>query len=127
MIRETQEEIGVTPKDARLVANIDFFNIVYKGELANINMSVYMCSEFVGEINETEEMRPMWFEKNNLPYEKMLPDDKLWFSLVMAGKTIKASFTFNNDIATIVSHEILETNEANLKSIVKDTTEKRIV
>ena len=125
MIRETQEEIDVTPLDARLVANIDFFNIVYKGENANINMSVYLCSKFDGEINETNEMIPEWFDKGNLPYDKMLPDDIHWFKKVMSGKFIKAEFTFDNDIATIVDQKITETSEQELQNLVQDKTRIR--
>lgn len=127
MIRETQEEINVTPLDARLVANIDFFNIMYKGENANINMSVYMCSKYDGEINETTEMIPEWFNKDNLPYDKMLPDDIIWFRRVMAGEYIKAEFTFNNDIATIVDQKIIKTDEKSLQDEIQDRTRIRTI
>lgn len=98
MIRETQEEIGVTPTNPTLVGNIDFFNINYKGERVDINLSVYICDGYKGEIKETEEMIPYWFNKNSLPFEQMLPDDTLWFSKVFDGKFIKGEITYDNEM-----------------------------
>lgn len=98
MIRETQEEIGVTPTNPKLVGNIDFQNINYKGERVNINLSVYLCDGYLGEIKETDEMIPYWFNKNHLPFEQMLPDDILWFPLAFEGKYFKGTITYDNDM-----------------------------
>lgn len=98
MIRETQEEIGVTPTNPKLVGNIDFQNINYKGERVNINLSVYLCDGYLGEIKETDEMIPYWFNKNYLPFEQMLPDDILWFPLAFEGKYFKGTITYDNDM-----------------------------
>lgn len=98
MIRETQEEIGVTPTNPKLVGNIDFLNINYKGERVDINLSVYICDGYKGKIQETEEMIPSWFNKNNLPFERMLPDDVLWFGKVFDDGFVKGSITYDNDM-----------------------------
>lgn len=98
MIRETQEEIGVTPTNPKLVGNLDFQNINYKGERVNINLSVYLCDGYLGEIKETDEMIPYWFNKNHLPFEQMLPDDILWFPLAFEGEYFKGTITYDNDM-----------------------------
>lgn len=101
MIRETQEEIGVTPTNPKLVGNIDFLNINYKNERVDINLSVYTCDGYNGEIQETDEMIPYWFNKNHLPFEQMLPDDTLWFGKVFDGKFIKGTIEYDNDMNRI--------------------------
>ena len=101
MIRETQEEIGVTPTNPTLVGNIDFENINYKGEHVNINLSVYICDGYKGEIQETDEMIPYWFDKNHLPYEQMLPDDVLWFPMVFENGFIKGKITYDDNMNRI--------------------------
>ena len=98
MIRETQEEIGVTPTHPKLVGNIDFVNINYKGERVDINLHVYLCDGYEGEIQETEEMIPYWFNKNHLPLDQMLPDDKLWFPLVFEKDFIQGKIVYDNNM-----------------------------
>jgi hypothetical protein len=39
-------------------------------------------------------MKPRWFVKNKLPFDKMWPDDPLWLPHVLNGKFVDASFVF---------------------------------
>lgn len=96
MIRETQEEIGVTPLDYTEVATIDCL-LSYKGEESIESMYVFIAKDYIGEVSESEEMRPMWFDLNNIPYNRMWDGDVLWLKHVLAGKKIKANLTFNID------------------------------
>lgn len=94
MIRETQEEIGVTPTKFDQVGYIHF-DMWYKGEHANMNLWIYTCDKFDGKVVETEEMIPIWFNKNNLPFDRMLEDDKLWWPYVLEGKKFVGDVKFN--------------------------------
>ena len=112
MIRETQEEIGITPTKYELVGKIDFINFEYKGERIDNTLSIYKCSDFEGEICETEEMIPNWFEIDKMPYDRMLPDDVLWFPLVLGGKHIKVKMVFDENMQKS-SYEIYEVKDNN--------------
>lgn len=107
-VRETQEEIGVTPHSLTPVANIKFCFIEHrKPQGKNINVHIYTCTSWDGEPVETDEMRPQWFELGQIPYDQMWSDDKLWLPLVLAGKKIEAEFHFDeNDQVT--KYEIKE-------------------
>ena len=96
-IRETQEEIGIIPKNISQVATLDFY---YKNNPEwDQQVLVFISNSWKGEPIETEEMKPQWFDKDKLPFESMWPDDPFWLPLVLSGKKIKAKFTFGeNDV-----------------------------
>lgn len=122
MVRETQEEIGVTPLGGEIVGNINFINILYKGERVDINLSIFRCTDFEGEIKETEEMIPDWFSKDNMPYDKMLPDDVSWFPLVMEGKNIKGTIEYGETMQDKTFFEIKEVEHSALVEKERELT-----
>lgn len=109
MIRETQEEIGVTPIDYRHIGEI-YFDMWYKGEHVNMNLNIYTCDKFVGEIKETDEMKPGWHDIDKVPYDRMLQDDLLWMPMAIAGKKFRGNVVFNQDLV-LQSHHFEETDE----------------
>lgn len=109
MIRETQEEIGVTPIDYRHIGEI-YFDMWYKGEHVNMNLNIYTCDKFVGEVTETDEMKPGWYDIDKVPYDRMLQDDLLWMPMAIAGKKFKGNVVFNQDLV-LQNHHFEETEE----------------
>ena len=106
MIRETQEEIGVTPTEYYKAGNIEFLEF-YKGEKMNIVFHLYVATNWLGEPTESEEMAPEWFDIEELPYDKMFPDDKYWLPHVLDDKKINAFFEFDENW-NILSYKIDE-------------------
>lgn len=96
MIRETEEEIKVTPTKYEKVGIISFDEF-YKNEKIRLTFHLYMVYEWIGEPTETDEMKPNWFDMDKIPYDTMFPDDKYWLPLVLEGKKIKAYFDFDED------------------------------
>ena len=97
MIRETQEEIGVTPTVYDKVGVI-YFDTYYKGEHCNLILNIYKATDFVGTPIETDEILPMWFDKNNLPYDQMLEDDIFWMQHVLGGKCVTGKVVFDENL-----------------------------
>lgn len=91
-VRETQEEIGVTPKDFQQMAILNFH-----GGSIEMQGFVYICKSWEGEPTETEEMRPQWFDLDKIPYDEMWPDDRTWLPLVLEGKHVVAEIDFDKD------------------------------
>ncbi len=104
MIRECEEEIGVVPLKFRKVAVHDFRGVANGEAWGNIG-NTYICDEWRGEPHETEEMAPKWFRLSEIPYDEMWQDDKLWLPLVLDGKLLETTFTFDKDDA-MTSHDI---------------------
>jgi 8-oxo-dGTP pyrophosphatase MutT (NUDIX family) len=90
--REAHEEVGVTVRDIRKVAELTF--TFPHSQSWNQVVHAYICDSWVGEPAESEEMAPKWFATEDIPYFKMWPDDIFWLPQVLEGKLIKASFTF---------------------------------
>lgn len=103
MIRECEEEIGAKPIDFEQVGKINF-DLWYKGEHAKMEMFVYKCYKFDGEIVETEEIIPSWFNTNELPLDRMLEDDAHWIPDVLNGKKIVGDVKLGKDNQMISGH-----------------------
>lgn len=100
MIRECIEEVGLKPINYNYVARI-VFNRVIDGEVNASIVHVYTCSEWVGKLIETSEMKPFWFDLNAIPYDRMMDNDKYWLPQVLNGEKIKAIFELTEDYQTI--------------------------
>lgn len=100
-IRECQEEIFVTPKNLEYVGLLDFFLDEF-----DQRCHIYLCDDWEGNPKESDEMAPAWYPKSDIPYDKMWEDDQHWLPLVLAGKKIRATFTFEGD--KMLSHKITE-------------------
>lgn len=97
MVRETVEEVGIKPTEFEQVAFIKF-DANYKGERVFIDMYVYMVSKYTGKETETEEMIPTWYNLNEIPYDKMLKDDRLWLPKVLNGEYVVGKVDFGEDM-----------------------------
>ncbi len=96
MIRETKEEINVTPMKYDKVGLIEFEEY-YKGEKQIVVFHLYLVSEWLGTPTESDEMKPKWFKIDSIPYDKMFPDDYYWLPLILDNKKVKAFFNFDEN------------------------------
>lgn len=106
MIRETQEEINVTPTVYEKVGDIRF-DEYFKGEPTLMHVHIYTATSWEGEPTESEEMKPQWFSRQAVPYDDMWSDDPYWLPLVLEGKKISADFKLDESDA-IISHTVTE-------------------
>lgn len=96
VIRECQEEIGVTPLELEKVAEIDFDEL-YQNTRKLLNVHIYIAKKWQGSPVETEEMAPRWFGFDEIPYKEMWNDDPYWLPQILAGKKLRASFTMDEN------------------------------
>lgn len=109
LVRECQEEIGVTPLNYWKIAEHDF--IQDKGSSPwRMYVHAYICDRWDGEPVETEEMAPEWFAISEIPYDNMWQDDKYWLPQALAGKKLIANFTFD-EAENMLTHDINEVEE----------------
>jgi len=95
MVRECQEEIGVTPIKYHKAAEHDFVLNSSLPDEWHMHCHAYLCDEWEGEPVETEEMAPQWFRISEVPYDEMWQDDRFWMPQVFDGKLLRTHFTFD--------------------------------
>lgn len=92
-VRETEEELCISVKDARKVAELWFQMSDYPSILCH----VFLASEYHGEPEETDEAVPLWVPLDAIPFERMWEDDRHWLPLVLAGETLFGKFVFEGE------------------------------
>lgn len=92
-IRETQEELGVTPINPELRGELQFQFV----DGYSLRCGVFLAEEFSGEAVETEEAVPMWTRLDAIPYDRMWEDDRHWLPLLLAGEFFVARFHFDGE------------------------------
>ena len=52
-------------------------------------------------------MLPEWFDIDNIPFDQMFEDDRIWYPILVAGKKFKGQAVFGDDYK-ILSQTIKE-------------------
>ncbi len=102
--RETKEECGIEIKNLEKLGIVDF---EFRGNPEIIQMHIFRVGNFSGEPKESEEMRPKWFNIDEIPFREMWPDDIYWMPLFLQGRKFKGKFLFD-DKNTILGKELEE-------------------
>lgn len=100
-IRETQEELCITPTHVRAAGELFF----HAEDMPRIHGHVFTASGYTGNPVETDEAIPLWTPTDELPLDEMWDDDRLWLPLVLAGRSIKGWFTFVGE--SLVDHRVV--------------------
>lgn len=92
-IRETQEEIGVTPLQLEERGTLHFQFI----DGYSLHCAVFLARDLEGVPIETEEATPYWFDIDAIPLDEMWADDRHWLPQMLAGGRFQAWFEFDGD------------------------------
>lgn len=103
-IRETREEVGVTPRNLELRGEL-FFHFADGPVVQGL---IYVTREFTGELRETAEAIPLWFPVDALPYGEMWEDDRYWMPLLLAGKRFRGAVNVRGEQAVGQEIEMLD-------------------
>jgi 8-oxo-dGTP pyrophosphatase MutT (NUDIX family) len=98
MLRELQEEFGVEAEREHLekVGVLEFF--YETNTIQDVRGHVFLIRQWSGEPSESDEMRPVWFDVDKIPFENMWEDVAHWLLEALQGKKIQsAQFTFDAD------------------------------
>lgn len=105
--RELQEEAGIEVKNINKVGIIDF---EFKNNPEILQVHIFKSDDFLGELTESDEMKPRWFNINEIPFKEMWPGDIYWMPLLLSGKKFKGKFLFGeSDI--IIEKELIEVKD----------------
>lgn len=105
-MRELCEESGIVADECNLlqrgIITMDFAN----GE-DSFEIHVFLCTNYKGEITETEEMKPQWFDIHHIPYDLMWSEARLWYPVFLSGHPFEASFSYDIQ-GHIINHAIIQ-------------------
>ena len=93
VVRETREEIGVTPLGIEERGELQFqFTDGY-----SLHCIVFQARDLEGDLIETDEADPFWCAVDEIPYDGMWQDDRYWLPLMLEAKPFLASFEFDGE------------------------------
>lgn len=106
--RELKEESGLTVDSLQKMGQITF---EFLGNTELMEVHIFRADSFQGDPTESEEMRPQWFNLDQVPFKNMWPDDIYWFPLLLQKKRFHGYFKFQGQ-DTILDYTLKEVEEA---------------
>jgi len=105
-IRELEEETAVKVSEGNLqrVGHLTFL-FPAKRSWSQV-VHVFLATTWDGNPMESDEMTPIWFSVNEIPYEHMWQDAAHWLPHILAGERIRARFAFKDDNESVDEVEI---------------------
>jgi 8-oxo-dGTP diphosphatase len=99
-VRETKEEVGVTPTGLEEVG-VMYFHFLdgYK-----LHVTVFAASGCHGQLVESDEATPIWTDVNRIPYHEMWQDDPYWMPLLLKRNKFRGYFVFDGE--QLLSHDV---------------------
>lgn len=99
-IRETTEELCITPIYVRAAGLLLF----HSEDTPRLQGCVFVASDYIGTPQETAEAKPIWFNKEDVPYDRMWEDDRYWLPAVLSGKGVEGRFIFIQE--NLIDYEV---------------------
>ncbi|MBI1879930.1 MAG: 8-oxo-dGTP diphosphatase [Chloroflexi bacterium] len=100
-VRELEEETGikVSVNNLHKISHLTFL-FPSKPAWSQI-VHVFLAKGWEGNPVESDEMKPIWYKIEEIPFASMWADASYWLPLVLRGKKIKARFVFKDDNETV--------------------------
>ena len=92
-IRETQEELCVTPVNPRKCGELRFAMTMSPHILCH----VFRADDVLGEPQETSEAVPLWTDIDAIPYHRMWEDDRHWLPYLLCLRGFLGRFVFEEE------------------------------
>lgn len=61
------------------------------------DVSIFVSHGYTGGFEETEEMKPEWFDVDKIPFDQMWEDDIYWLHRVIDGESVEFEFYLDQD------------------------------
>jgi len=102
-VREVAEELGVTvdPADLHPISRITY-PFVDKADWSQRSFG-FVTRAWTGTPTATAELAPRWFPIDNIPFDRMWADARLWLPRALAGEFVEATYSFRSDGALVDS------------------------
>jgi len=104
--REVYEETGLKVRELSFHGALNF----YLGKCRKLDQTVFVFSSRLarGKLRQSLEGRLEWFAKDQVPYDQMWEDDRVWLPLVFAGKRFVGDFYFSDGYVKLEEYVLEE-------------------
>lgn len=99
--RECHEELGITVTNLQYCGQHRFQFV----DGLSIHVWVYKTTEYEGIPTESIEARPLWVSVDEIPYEKMWEDDRIWLPMLLRDELFQGRWIFDDD--KMLEYELL--------------------
>jgi 8-oxo-dGTP diphosphatase len=93
VIRETREELLITPVNPRKIGELWFS----MSDCPHILCHVFRADDHIGRPTETDEATPIWTPIDSIPYNRMWEDDRHWLPLLLKEIQFHGRFVFEGE------------------------------
>ncbi|EDV27385.1 uncharacterized protein TRIADDRAFT_21035, partial [Trichoplax adhaerens] len=112
--REVLEECSLNASSLAKRGIIDF---EFVNDPVILQVHIFEIIKFSGQPLESEEMLPKWFNVNQIPFDNMWPDDKMWFPYLIEKKYFEGYILFEGhtkvlDCKLVLKHDGQDDNSA---------------
>lgn len=96
-IREVAEELGVAvnARDLEGISDITY-PFVDKDEWSQRSFG-FVTRVWAGTPAASDELAPRWFALDDIPFDRMWADARLWLPRALAGDFVEATYSFRSD------------------------------
>ncbi len=105
-VREVQEECGlvVAPDDLLTRGAVIFHFPARPNWDFCVSLFVFQCWQ--GTLTTSDEIEPLWFTRDGVPYAQMWDDASHWLPHLLAGCSVQADFVFGADNETVEQAQV---------------------
>lgn len=105
-VREVREELTVTPTGVEKCGEFGFHFRDDTPEEDSMYVHVFTADGVDGTPSETEEAVPVWYPADDIPYEEMWVDDRVWMPHMFAGETFTGTFVLTDEGDAMHRYEV---------------------
>jgi 8-oxo-dGTP diphosphatase/2-hydroxy-dATP diphosphatase len=77
----------------------------FEGSDQLLESHVFEADRYQGDIKESDEMQPQWFDIDEIPYTSMWVDDIHWLPMLLNGHCFQGYFKFSDE-QNLTSHRL---------------------
>ena len=118
-IRELYEESNLIAKE-KDIEQIAILLFEFVGDDFIMEVNVFKTHVYSGNEKESDEMKPIWFSFDEIPYSQMWADDEFWFPLMFKGKHFFGFFQFKGQQKMLSQKITITESENELVSLLHE-------
>lgn len=106
-VREVAEETGLRAAQGDLT-KVAWITYRFPARPAwDQDARVFVTQRWSGEVTESDELEPRWWQADALPLGEMWDDARYWLPKVLAGDRVRVAAVFAPDCATVAAIEVI--------------------